>query len=46
MGAMFYNQQPISEIMEMTYSELKYWNKWHEAIQAGWKNAVKKKDKK
>ena len=33
MGNMFYNHQPVNIIEEMTYSDLKYWNKWHEVIQ-------------
>lgn len=38
-GVMFYNKQPIPIILEMTYSDLKYWTHWHEIIQKEWKKA-------
>ena len=32
MGNLFYRKVPPSEIKAMGYSELKYWNEWHELI--------------
>jgi hypothetical protein len=33
MGNLFYEKVAPSEIKSMSYSELKYWNGWHEKIQ-------------
>ena len=32
MGNLFYRGVPPSEIKAMTFSEMQYWNGWHEVI--------------
>lgn len=32
MGNLFYRGQQISEIYKLSYSQLKYWNGWHEMM--------------
>jgi len=38
-AAMFYRNQPISEIMKMNYNDLKNWYKYHEIIEETWVKA-------
>jgi hypothetical protein len=39
MGALYCDNQPISDIKSLRYTEMKYWNKWHDAIQEAWSRA-------
>lgn len=32
MGNLFYRKQATSDIKNMRFSEMKYWNEWHELI--------------
>ena len=43
---MFFNKQSVDVINEMTYSELKYYNNWHNIIQGEWKKATTRKGNK
>jgi hypothetical protein len=40
MGELFYRNQPIPIILEMNYTDLKYWHNWHMAIEKQWKKSV------
>ncbi len=42
MGNMYCDHQPINVIEEMTYNDLKYWNKWHEIIQKEYGKTIPK----
>ena len=47
MAAMFYRNQPVSEIKKMEYHEMKFWYEIHELIGKEWvkaqsQNQVKK----
>jgi len=33
MGALYSDNQPISDILKLKFTELKYWFDWHEIIQ-------------
>lgn len=33
MGNLFYRNQPISEINNLRYAEMKYWNEWYEIME-------------
>jgi hypothetical protein len=41
MGALYADHQPINIIEQMTFSDLQYWNSWHDALQKAWSDAAK-----
>lgn len=41
MGNMFYRRQQIDVIEKMTYSDLEYWNGWHEKMCDAEKKIIK-----
>ena len=45
MGNLYSDHQPINVIEDMTYSDLKYWNKWHDIIQKEYGKITKGKKK-
>lgn len=45
MGNMFYRGQPVNVIDNMTYSDLKYWNNWHEVMVRAEKRVIKEASK-
>jgi len=46
MGNMFYRHQSIDVIDRLTYSDLKYWNEWHEIMIRAEKRVIKEAESK
>ena len=46
MGNLFYRNVSPSELKEMPYHELKYWNEWHELMVKTEQKAIKKSKEK
>ena len=41
MGNLFYRKVSITEILEMAYHEMEYWNNWHNELSKAEKEAGK-----